>query len=128
MTVLLLVLGASTLATAFFPLARIRLCCLCHVTNFACRSGIGMCWASAPVSFLLSLLLPVAAAAFLLRLSARHVALLQQQHSRALQDVLRRATGALAARAQLRSLNGEALEVKAFDSGVQLPSSLFTLI
>lgn len=74
----------------------------------------------APLSFLLSLLLPIAAAASLLRLSARRVAQLQQQHSKALQGALHRATAALGARRQLRSLNGEALEIKAFDHAVRL--------
>ncbi|KAL8434307.1 hypothetical protein ACSSS7_003251 [Eimeria intestinalis] len=81
--------------------------------------GIGLCWTIAPLSFLLSLLLPVCAAAFLLRASGRRVSALQQQHSRALQRALQRATGALGARKQLRSLNAEAYELKAFDSAVR---------
>ncbi|XP_026190752.1 uncharacterized protein LOC34618574 [Cyclospora cayetanensis] len=81
--------------------------------------GIGLCWMSAPFTFLMSLLLPIAAAAALLRLSARRVAALQQQHSRALQVALQRATGALSSRKQLRSLNGEALEIKAFDAALR---------
>lgn len=89
---------------------------LCGCTRFA---GIALCWAAAPCSFLLSLLLPVACVAGLFRLSARHVARLQQQHSKALQGALQRATGALSSRGQLRSLNGEALEAKAFGDAVR---------
>ncbi|KAL8430772.1 hypothetical protein Efla_004008 [Eimeria flavescens] len=87
----------------------------CLITSVV---GLGLCWTIAPVSFLLSLLLPVSAAAFVLRLSARHVSSVQQQHSRALQGALQRATGALGARKQLRSLNAEAYELKAFDSAL----------
>ncbi|CDJ60369.1 ATP-binding cassette, putative [Eimeria maxima] len=52
-------------------------------------------------------------------LPARHVARLQQQHSKALQGALQRATGALSSRGQLRSLNGEALEAKAFGDALE---------
>ncbi|OEH77873.1 putative ATP-binding cassette [Cyclospora cayetanensis] len=51
--------------------------------------------------------------------ASRRVAALQQQHSRALQVALQRATGALSSRKQLRSLNGEALEIKAFDAALR---------
>ncbi|KAL8275106.1 hypothetical protein Esti_000985 [Eimeria stiedai] len=80
--------------------------------------GIGLCWTIAPLSFLLSLLFPVSAAGFLLRVSGRRVSALQQQHSRALQEALQRAARALGARKQLRSLNAEAYELKAFDSAL----------
>ncbi|KAL8455687.1 hypothetical protein Emag_000509 [Eimeria magna] len=81
-------------------------------------SRIGLCWTIAPLSFLLSLLLPVSVAAFLLRVSGKQVSALQQQHSKALQGALQRATVALGARKQLRSLNAEAYELKAFNSAI----------
>lgn len=85
-------------------------------------SGICLCWAATPLFFLMSLLLPIAAATAVLRLSARSVAKLQQQHSRALQVAFQRATVALNSRRQLRSLNGEAVEAKAFDMAVRRPA------
>ncbi|CDJ41869.1 ATP-binding cassette, putative [Eimeria tenella] len=81
--------------------------------------GICLCWAATPLFFLMSLLLPIAAATAVLRLSARSVAKLQQQHSRALQVAFQRATVALNSRRQLRSLNGEAVEAKAFDMALE---------
>ncbi|KAL8452379.1 hypothetical protein Emed_001384 [Eimeria media] len=80
--------------------------------------GIALCWTIAPLSFLLSLLLPISVAAFLLRVSGKQVSALQQKHSKALQGALQRATVALGARKQLRSLNAEAYELKAFDSAL----------
>lgn len=90
-------------------------------------SGICLCWAATPLFFLMSLLLPIAAATAALRLSAKSVAKLQQQHSRALQVAFQRATVALNSRRQLRSLNGEAVEAKAFDMAVRRPAWCFCL-
>lgn len=103
------------------------LCCIFFSSMCVCPSchlpGFGLCWTLAPLSFLLSLLPPVAVSAFVLRLSARRVSVLQQQHSKAVQEALQKAMRALSARQQLRSLNGEALEMKAFESKVQLKHS-----
>ncbi|CBZ52633.1 putative ATP-binding cassette [Neospora caninum Liverpool] len=87
----------------------------------AISASIGVIAASslAPTSFLLSLLLPTAAAGFLLRATAKRSRQLQSAQTRALSSTLAHASQVLQNRKSVRSLNAEAFEIAKFHAGLE---------